>query len=183
MAITHSASIPLGTACPDFALPCTAGHTHSLESFSKSPWLVVIFMCNHCPYVIPVLDKLVDLQHEYKEKGVQLVTICSNDAQTYPADSFENMKALAETKAFPFPYLYDESQAIAKAFDATCTPDIFVYDKNRKLAYHGRINDIERGENPATTNDLEEALIQLLEKGTCTGEVRPSVGCNIKWKQ
>ncbi len=181
MAVTYSASIPMGTAAPDFSLPGTDGGQYVLADFADKDFLVVVFMCVHCPFVIPVEDTLIHLGMKYEDQ-VQFVGICSNDAEVYTGDSFENMKARAEEKAYPFPYLQDESQEVAKAYEATCTPDIFVYDKERKLVYHGRIDDSARGESAPTTNDLDAALELLVSGNYVEGEQVPSHGCNVKWK-
>lgn len=133
--------IPLGTPAHDFALEGTDGKTYSLDSFPGRDVLVIIFMCNHCPYVKAVLKRLIDLQNEFSDRGVQLVGINSNDTVRYPDDSLDNMKVLAKEKGFPFPYLVDLSQETAKAYNAVCTPDLYVYGKERKLLYRGRIDN------------------------------------------
>ena len=179
MAVTYSETIPMGTLAPSFSLPGTDGNTYALESFD-APVLVIVFMCVHCPFVIPIEDKLISLQLKYGDK-VQFGAICSNDAETYPGDSFENMTARAEEKEYPFPYLQDESQEVAKAYQAKCTPDIYVYDQDRKLVYHGRIDDSARGALAPTTNDLEEALEAIVEGKKLDREQVPSHGCNVKW--
>lgn len=180
MVVTYSDSIPMGTSAPDFTLPATNGDTYSLSDF-RSDYLVVVFMCVHCPFVIPIEQKLIDLQNQYMERGVGFVGVCSNDAVTHPGDSFENMKARAEEYGYPFPYLHDESQEVAKAFGAQCTPDIYVYNNDRKLVYHGRIDDSARGENAPTTNELEEALKALIAGEAVSTTQVPSHGCNVKW--
>lgn len=181
--------IPLGTTAPSFDLPVAnpgvdarGGATRSLDDYAEAEVLVVAFLCNHCPYVHAVEDRLIALASAYHSRGVQVVGICSNDAEQYPDDSFEAMAERAEAKGYPFPYLHDESQAIARASDAVCTPDFFVYDAERNLVYRGRLDDGRPG-RPATTTDLRDALDALLKTGTVTGEQLPSMGCSIKWKQ
>lgn len=179
MVVTYSESIPMGAQAPEFSLPGTDGNTYALGDFGDKDFLVVVFMCVHCPFVLPIEDKLIELQNKYSE--AQFVAICSNDADTHPADSFDNMKDRAEMKSYPFPYLHDESQEVAKAYHAQCTPDIFVYDVNRELVYHGRIDDSGMEGNP-TTNDLDEALALLTGGKDVDFEQVPSHGCNVKWR-
>ena len=171
-----------GKPAPDFALPGIDGKTYTLASFVDKKVLVVIFMCNHCPYVQACFDRLIALQKEFGGRGVQLVGINSNDAVEYPDDSFEMMKKFAVEKGHNFPYLRDESQAAAKAYDAVCTPDIFVYDKKRGLAYHGRLDDNWKEPQNVTRRELAEALEALLSGKTPSHEQNPSMGCSIKWK-
>ncbi len=189
MARTYSDMVPLGAAAPVFDLPIANPSvderqriTRSLDDYAEAEVLVVAFICNHCPFVHAVENRLIALANDYAPRGVQVVGICSNDAEAYPEDSFEAMAARAEAKGYPFPYLHDESQAVARTYDAVCTPDFFVYDGDRKLAYRGRLDD-GRPNQPATTSDLRDALDELLATGTVTGEQWPSLGCNIKWKQ
>lgn len=188
MARTLSEIVPLGTAAPDFALPIANpevddrdGATRRLADYAEAEALVVVFMCNHCPYVHAVEDRLIALAQDVAPR-VQVVGISSNDAERYPADSFEAMAERAQAKGYPFPYLYDESQAVARAYDAVCTPDFFVYDAERRLVYRGRLDDGRPGQ-PATQHDLRHALHELLETGHVAAEQIPSMGCNIKWKE
>ena len=188
MARTYSDMVPLGTAAPGFDLPTANpsvdnhdGATRRLEDYADAEALVVVFICNHCPYVHAVEDRLVALAEDYAARGVAVVGISSNDAEAYPEDSFEEMTERAEAKSYPFPYLYDESQAVARAYDAVCTPDFFVYDRDRRLAYRGRLDDGRPGQE-ATTSDLRDALDALLDTGSVPGEQMPSMGCSIKWK-
>lgn len=182
MPLAYSKGMALGTAAPDFSLPATDGKTYRLEDFD-APVLVVVFTCNHCPYAIAVEDRLVRLANAYREKGVQFAAINPNDAQNYPADSFEHMVERAKTKRFPFPYLRDESQAVARAYDAACTPDVFVFGEDRKLAYNGRVDDNWQDESKVEQRDLEEVLNALLEQRPVhLAKVVPSMGCSIKWK-
>lgn len=176
--------LPLGTAAPEFSLPDTvSGNVLSLKDVQTDKGLVVMFLCNHCPYVVHVNDEIVRLSKDYMAKGMGFVGISSNDVENYPEDSPERMKALAKKLGYPFPYLYDESQEVARAYDAACTPDFYVFDGNGKLAYRGRLDDSRPNTNrPLTGKDLRAALDAVLE-GHPVSEVQyPSGGCNIKWK-
>ena len=173
--------VPLGTPAVDFKLPGVDGKTVSLESFSEKKILVIIFMCNHCPYVKAVFQRLIDLQKE--TESVQLIGINSNDAERYPDDSFENMQKIAKEKGINFPYLFDASQETAKAYDAVCTPDIYVYGPERKLLYRGRIDDNWEQEEKVTRRDLKEAIDYIVAGKEVPGEQTPSMGCSIKWKE
>jgi peroxiredoxin len=173
----------LGTPCPPFRLPAVDGQSYGLHDFDSSGVLVVMFICNHCPYVQAVEDRLIRLAGEYGPRGVQLVGICSNDAATYPDDSFERLAARWRDKRYGFPYLHDEQQSAARDFGAVCTPDIFVYGRDRKLAYRGRIDDSWKDETKVTRRELAAALDALLAGGEPAREQRPSMGCSIKWKQ
>lgn len=179
----RSTMVPLGTPVWDFNLPGVDGKTYSLESFLEKSFLVVIFMCNHCPYVKAVLQRLIDLQKETGPQGVQLVGINSNDAEHYPDDSFENMRKTTKEKGINFPYLLDASQETAKAYSAVCTPDIYVYGPERKLLYRGRIDDNWENEEKVTRRDLKEALDCIVAEQEVSGEQIPSMGCSIKWKK
>jgi peroxiredoxin len=176
--------LPLGTAAPDFRLPDTEGNVISLEDYKEAPALLVIFMCNHCPFVKHIIDDLVDLVTEYRAKGVAVAAINSNDVESFPEDRPERMAELAREKDFTFPYLYDETQEVAKAYHAACTPDFFLFDAERKLVYRGQMDDSRPGNNiPITGVDLRAALDAVLEGKDIPAEQRPSLGCNIKWKQ
>jgi peroxiredoxin len=172
----------LGSPCPDFQLPATDGNVYTRDDFAGAPVLVVMFICNHCPYVKAVEDRLVGLAREYT-RGVQFVAICSNDAVSYPEDAFDKLKERWLLKVYGFPYLYDESQSVAHAFDAVCTPDIFVYDRDRRLAYHGRIDDSWKDPAKVTRRDLADAIEALLAGQRPSPDQIPSLGCSIKWKQ
>lgn len=177
--------LPLGTAAPDFSLPDTvSGRMISLSEVKTDKGLVVMFLCNHCPYVIHVNPEIVRVSKEYLAKGLGFVGISSNDAEKYPDDAPDKMKLVAQQLGYPFPYLYDESQAVARAYDAACTPDFYVFDKNLKLVYRGRLDDSRpRNDNPLTGRDLRAALDAVLA-GEAVSEIQyPSGGCNIKWKQ
>jgi peroxiredoxin len=167
---------------PGFKLPGVDGKEYSLDDFRGKP-LLLIFMCNHCPYVQPKFDYFVELQDRYKEQGLRVVGINANDAGRYPEDSFAKMKEYAEKHGFNFPYLFDESQEVAKAYGAECTPDPFLFDGEMKLRYHGRFDDAHaRPHSAGTTSEMEDAIKQVLAGEDVTVETLPSMGCNIKWK-
>jgi len=182
MALMQSKGMPLGTPAPAFSLPGVDGKTWSLDSFSEAELLVVVFTCNHCPYAIASEDRLLEIQADYRDKGVRLVAISANDAAKYPDDSFDEMKKRAAEKRFTFPYLYDENQAVARAYDAACTPDIFVFDRDRKLIYNGRIDDNWQNPSEVTRRDLRAVLDAALAGKRVDFEHVPSMGCSIKWK-
>ncbi|MGB8330871.1 MAG: thioredoxin family protein [Polyangiales bacterium] len=182
MALMHSKGMPVGTPAPPFSLPGVDGKTWSLGSFAEAELLVVVFTCNHCPYAIASEDRLIETQEHYRGRGVQLVAINPNDAEKYPDDSFESMKKRAADKRFNFPYLRDESQAVARAYDAVCTPDIFVFDRERKLIYNGRIDDNWQRPEQVTRQDLRLVLDAALKGRSVDFEPVPSMGCSIKWK-
>jgi peroxiredoxin len=173
----------LGTPCPDFALPAVDGRRYALRDFDRAPVLVVMFICNHCPYVQAVEDRLIRLASELGPRGVAFVGVCANDAVTYPDDAFDKLAERWRSKGYGFPYLHDEQQAVARAFGAVCTPDIFVYDADRRLAYRGRIDDSWKDESKVTRRELAAALEALLGGQRPAAEQRPSMGCSIKWKQ
>jgi peroxiredoxin len=182
MALVESARPELGSKAPDFSLPATDGKTYSLESFSEQKALLVMFICNHCPYVIAVQDRLVQLARDYEDKRLGVLAICSNDPVRYPADNFEAMKRLATEKGFPFPYAQDETQEVAKAYGAECTPDFFLYDEDRALAYRGRLDDSWKDADKVTRRELRAAIDALLAGDRPTQGQIPSMGCSIKWK-
>ena len=182
MALAHSQGMPVGTPAPDFSLPATDGQTYSLASFADARVLVVVFTCNHCPYARAVEERLVAFQGELAQQGVRLVAISSNDAKSYPADSFEAMGERARDKGFNFPYLYDESQAVARAYDAACTPDFFVFGPERRLVYNGRFDDNWQDASRVTRRDLASAVECALRGDPVGFEVVPSMGCSIKWR-
>ena len=171
----------LGAACPDFRLPAVDGRTYARDDFAASPVLVVMFICNHCPYVKAVEARLIGLRREYGARGVQLVGVCSNDAASYPDDAFDELAARWRERDYGFPYLHDEAQSAARAFGAVCTPDIFVYDRARRLAYRGRIDDSWKDESKVTKRELAAALDALLAGDKPVATQRPSMGCSIKW--
>ena len=182
MPVMHSKGMPLATPAPPFSLPGVDGKTYSLDSFADAELLVVVFTCNHCPYAKACEDRLIEIQRDYRDRGVELVAINPNDAEKYPDDSFEKMKERAASKGFNFPYLRDESQEVARAYDAACTPDIFVFDRDRNLVYNGRIDDNWQEPEKVTRRDLREVLDAALEGRTVDFEHVPSMGCSIKWK-
>ena len=183
MVKTASTMLDIGTPAPDFSLPNVDGKTVSLADFKGKPALLVMFICNHCPFVKHVADQLARLGGEYQAKGVGIVAISSNDAANYPDDSPELMAREVESRGYKFPYLYDESQAVAKAYKAACTPDFFVFDKDHKLAYRGQLDDSRPDSGiPVTGKDLRAALDAVLAGGRPAEPQKPSIGCNIKWK-
>lgn len=181
MAVTPSTMLPLGTPAPAFALPDITGELVSIETYSGNP-LLVIFMCNHCPFVIHVADELAMIGEEYADR-VAIIGINSNDVSTHPEDSPEKMKEEASRRGYSFPYLYDETQEVAKAFHAACTPDFFLFDRDHKLVYRGQLDDSRPNSDiPVTGKDLREALNAVIAGKPASDKQRPSAGCNIKWK-
>lgn len=185
MALTQSNPLPLGTKAPNFTLPdVISGRTVSLEELKSDKGTVVMFICNHCPYVLHILDELVRTADEYQKRGISFIAINSNDVTQYPEDSPEKMKEMAHKKSFPFPYLFDEDQSVAKSYSAACTPDIYVFDGDLKLVYHGQFDDSRYGNDiPVTGKDLRSALDALLSGKEIPSDQKPSMGCNIKWKK
>ncbi|TVP55433.1 MAG: thioredoxin family protein [Gemmatimonadales bacterium] len=183
MARTPSTMLPLGTEAPDFSLPDTDGKTVALEDFREAPALVVMFICNHCPFVKHVREGLAEFGRDMAEKGVGVVAISSNNVETHPEDSPEKMAIEKREAGYPFPYLYDESQDVAEAYQAACTPDFFLFDGDRKLVYRGQFDGSRPGnEVPVTGEDLRRAVDAVLDGREVPGEQLPSLGCNIKWK-
>ena len=183
MARTESTMLPLGTKAPDFSLVNVDGQTVSLADFADAPALLVMFICNHCPFVKHLADALAQFTAEYMAKGVAVVGINSNDAASYPADSPEQMVREAEERGYRFPYLYDETQEVAKAYRAACTPDFYVFDRDRNLVYRGQFDDSRPDSGiPITGRDLRAALDAVLAANKPSDAQRPSIGCNIKWK-
>jgi peroxiredoxin len=183
MVRTASTMLPLGTPAPDFSLPDTAGRLVSLSDFRDPPALLVIFLCNHCPYVKHVAAGLAKLVQEYQSRGVAVVGINANDVANFPDDAPAKMAEEVKSRGYTFPYLYDESQAVAQAYRAACTPDFFVFDRARRLAYRGQMDD-SRPESgiPVTGADLRAALDAVLAGKPAAAQQKPSLGCNIKWK-
>jgi len=176
--------LPLGTKAPDFCLPDTKGNKVSLNDFADKPVLLVMFICNHCPYVKHIQHRLAEFCKELQARNVGIVGINSNDASQYPDDSPEQMARVAQELGYTFPYLYDENQDVAKAYAAACTPDFFVFDSNRRLIYRGQFDDSRPGNNiPVTGKDLWDAIDALLTGRTVSLRQKPSMGCNIKWKK
>lgn len=183
MVRTPSTMLPLGTPAPDFRLMNVDGREVCRDDFAGAPALLVMFMCNHCPFVIHVADELARLAHEYMARGVAVVGVNSNDVASHPADSPERMVAEAEQRGYTFPYLYDETQEVARAYQAACTPDFFLFDQARKLVYRGQLDDSRPQSGIAVTGkDLRAALDAVLAGRPVSGEQRPSLGCNIKWR-
>ncbi|MGQ9651588.1 MAG: thioredoxin family protein [Phycisphaerae bacterium] len=183
MALTPSTMLPLGTAAPDFQLPDTSGKMVSLSDFAEAPALLVIFMCNHCPYVKHVRAELARMTTEFRDKGVAVVGINSNDVGSYPEDSPEKMREEIAAAGYTFPYLYDSTQGVAKAYRAACTPDFFLFDGQRRLVYRGQMDDSRPGNGkPVTGADLRAAVNAVLSGQPVNPDQKPSMGCNIKWK-
>jgi peroxiredoxin len=183
MALTYSHGMAVGTAAPEFSLPGVDGKTYALDGFADAQVLCVVFTCNHCPYAKAVEERLVQVQRDYASRGVRLVAINPNDERAYPDDSFEHMVARAAERGFNFPYLHDASQAVARAYDAACTPDIFVFDRARKLFYNGRFDDNWQDASKVTRRDLRLVLDALLEGRALDFPPVASMGCSIKWKK
>ena len=185
MAETPSNMLPLGTVAPDFTLPdARTGEPLSLSTQKSAIATVIMFICNHCPYVTYIQKKLLEIIAFYETKGIRFIAINSNDIKNYPADSPDNMRKEAEKNHYTFPYLYDETQQIAKAYQAACTPDFYIFDAHLKCVYRGRFDNATPGNtNPITGKDLSLALDQLLIQKPIDQNQKPSVGCNIKWKK
>ncbi len=184
MAKTASTMLPLGTPAPDFTLPDTvSGQTMTYHDVAGTRATLVMFICNHCPFVKHLLDELARLGRDYAGPDVGMVAISSNDVTGFPQDRPERMRELAERMAFAFPYLYDESQNTARAFGAACTPDFYVFDGDRRLVYRGQLDDSRPGNGiPVSGRDIRAALDALLSGEPVGADQRPSIGCNIKWK-
>ncbi len=184
MSRTESAMLALGTPAPFFALPdVVSGNTITLDQFAGKKVLLVMFICRHCPYVKHVQHELAKLGSDYVGKDVGIVAISSNDAAAYPDDAPESLREMALALNFQFPYCYDETQNIARSFDAVCTPDFFVFDRDRRLAYRGRLDDSRpRSTDPVTGNELRSAIDALLRGESVDPNQKPSMGCNIKWR-
>ncbi len=182
MARTETPICDFGRPAPEFSLPGTDGKTYTLRDVRGPSGLLVMFICNHCPYVKAVRDRIIRDAKELKAHGIGTVAISSNDPTDYPEDSFENMKQLAAELNLPFPYLYDESQAVAKTYGAVCTPDFFGYNKDLKLQYRGRLDESRKESVPNARRELFEAMKQIAQTGHGPREQVPSMGCSIKWK-
>lgn len=184
MAQTASTMLPLGTPAPDFSLPePMTGKTVSLGDFQDAPALLVMVICNHCPFVKHIRQGLVQFARDYPAKDLAIVAISANDAANYPDDSPAKIAEEAKTFGYPFPYLHDESQAVAKAYHAACTPDFFLFDASRKLVYRGQFDGSRPGNKvPVTGSDLRAAADALLAGQPVPSAQQPSIGCNIKWK-
>lgn len=183
MAISSTMELPFGASAPEFALPNIDGSIISLKDFADAPALLVMFICNHCPYVHHLREHLAQLVKEYQAKGVAVVGINSNDVERYPDDAPDKMAEAAKTYGFTFPYLFDASQEVAKAYRAACTPDFFLFDRERKLIYRGQYDDSRpKSDIPVTGKDLRAALNAALVGQPLPQDQKPSVGCGIKWK-
>lgn len=183
MALTENRDLPLGSPCPDFRLPAVDGKTFARDDFRERAALVVMFICNHCPYVQAVEDRIIALQRDYGPRGVQLVGVCSNDPTDYPDDRPERLLARWREKGYGFPYLIDAGQDVARAFGAVCTPDLYVYDGDRRLAYHGRIDDNWKEPAKVRQRELAAALDALLAGRRPAAEQHHALGCSIKWRK
>jgi peroxiredoxin len=182
MVRTETPVCDFGRPAPDFRLPGVDGKTYSLADVRGSQGLLVMFICNHCPYVKAVRDRIIRDARELKGHGIGTVAISANDPTDYPEDSFDNMKRVAEELRFPFPYLYDESQEVAKRYGAVCTPDFFGYNKDLGLQYRGRLDESRKEAVPSARRELFEAMKQVAQTGQGPREQIPSMGCSIKWK-
>jgi len=184
MAKTPSTMKALGTSTPDFSLrDVVSGNTYSLNDFANKKGLLVMFICNHCPFVIHIQKELAKLGQDYKNSSLGIIAINSNDVESYPDDSPEKMEIKAREMNYVFPYLFDDTQAVARAFDAACTPDFFLFDETRKLVYRGQFDSSRPGNNqPVTGQDLRTAIDTLLAGKPVVIEQKASLGCNIKWR-
>ncbi len=171
-----------GWKAPPFALPATDGKTYALDDIAGPKGALVAFVCNHCPYVKSIIGRLADEAKHLQEAGIGVAAICANDAVNYPEDSFPRMKEFSEANGFAFPYLHDESQEIARAYDAVCTPDFFGFNKDLELQYRGRLDESKTTLAPNARRELYEAMMQVAETGTGPEEQIPSMGCSIKWR-
>jgi len=184
MSRTPSTMLELGTVAPDFTLSAPDGSQYTLRDQQIKKGLLVIFMCNHCPFVIHIRARLLARIKEFQAQGIEVVAINANDYTSYPDDSPARMAEDAKTFGYTFPYLVDEDQSVAKAYRAACTPDLYLFDADRKLVYRGQFDSARPGNNePITGNDLAEAVTQMVQGGTISKDQRPSLGCNIKWKE
>ena len=184
MALTESNEFTIGTKAPSFNLINTVNDTFvSLDEIKGNKATVIMFTCNHCPFVIHINSELVKMANEYQQKGIRFIAISSNDVENYPQDAPQLMKQLAEDENYPFPYLYDETQEVAKAYNAACTPDFYVFDADLKSVYHGQLDNSRPGNGkPVTGSDLRNSLDNLLENKSVLENQKPSMGCGIKWK-
>ena len=183
MAVETPKLVDFGADAPDFTLPGTDGKSYSLTDIKGENGTLVMFICNHCPYVKSVLDRIIRDARDLQALGVGVVAISANDANDYPEDSFDHMARIAEDRGFPFPYLYDETQSVAKAYGAVCTPDFFGYNADLGLQYRGRLDASRKEAGPADLRrDLFEGMRQIAETGSGPADQVPSMGCSIKWK-
>ncbi len=182
MALLESFKVPLGTPAIDFDLKGIDGQMHNLGKYKDAKVLIVVFTCNHCPYAQAVWPRLIELQKKYQDKAVQFIGINANDSVEYPEDNFEKMKEYSQKWGINFPYLQDESQDIAHAYNAQCTPDIYVYDRGRELAYHGRVDDNWKEPEKVIRHELDDAIAALLKDQKPDALQHPAMGCSIKYR-
>jgi len=183
MVLTESKEkLQLGDEAPEFSLPGIDDKTHRLSEISDANAVLIIFMCNHCPYVQAKFKTIKDLQEKFKSAGLVVIGINSNDVEKYPEDNFEKMKEYAQQYGFNFIYLLDQTQEIAKAYGAQCTPDPFLFDKEKKLVYHGRFDDAHGPDKTPTTHEMQDAIQSVVVGGFVKSDQKPSMGCSIKWK-
>lgn len=184
MALTASNMLPLGTTAPNFNLrDAVTNNYYSLDDLKSTKATVIMFICNHCPFVIHLNREMVDIAYRYKNEGVSFIAINSNDVENYPEDAPDKMSIVAKVLKYPFPYLFDKRQEVAKAYDAACTPDFYVFDGQMKLAYRGRLDGSSPGNGvPITGEDLRDALDNILSNQPVNADQKSSMGCNIKWK-
>jgi thiol-disulfide isomerase/thioredoxin len=178
----ESKEIELGSPCPPFRLPSVGGGVVGRDDFAEVPVFGVFFSCNHCPYAKAIEGRLIELERDYRDRGFRFVVISVNDAVSHPEDSFDNMKKRAAERGYAFPYLYDEAQTSARVLGAVCTPDLYVFDPTRRLAYHGRLDDSPMDPSKVNRRELREAVDALLAGKTPSSAQNPSIGCSIKWK-
>lgn len=182
MALTYTPEKPVfGSTCPEFKLPGVDGKTYQLSDFKNGQPLLVMFICNHCPYVKAIEDRLITLGHDLKKEDISVVAICSNDESRYSEDNLENLRKRALEKKYTFVYLQDKAQDVAKKFGAVCTPDFFLYDRDLKLQYRGRLDDSWKEPEKVTKRELMTAALDLKKTGQLSFEQTPSMGCSIKW--
>jgi peroxiredoxin len=182
MALTHTPESALGSPCPDFKLKGIDGRSYSRADFESAKAFLAMFICNHCPYVIAIEDRLIALGRAFQLQDLKIAAICANDSERYPADNFENMKKHAQEKKFPFPYLHDEKQTVAREFGAVCTPDFFLFNSEMKLVYRGRLDDSWKDPDGVRSEELRAAIEALIAGREPVGEQKSSMGCSIKWK-
>ena len=184
MALTESNMLPLGTKAPDFKLIDTiSNNSFNFDDVAGNKGTIVVFSCNHCPFVIHVNDQMVALANDYREKGIGMVVISSNDVENYPMDAPDKMSIVAKVLKYPFPYLYDATQSVAKAYDAACTPDFYIFDGDQNLYYRGRLDGSRPGNDVEINgDDMRNALDGLINGASAPEKQYPSAGCNIKWK-
>lgn len=183
MALTYTPAGELGSSCPQFSLPSVDGRRFQLQDFASSRILIIAFICNQCPYVQAIEDRLIQLGQQWPLKDVALVGICANDPEDYPEDAPSELLKKWRDKNYGFPYLIDDTQTVAKTFGAVCTPDFFVYDSNRRLAYRGRLDDSWRNPDKVKRQEMKEAIQTLLKGASPSISQNPAMGCSIKWKK